>query len=294
MTEGNPLLASKLEVIEEFGRRIGEGLRARCEGAVETGSATLLVTTAAGIAKSAEEGALLARTKWNLEDGEHEGCLLWIGGWDILLGESRPRAQELSADEIAMMDQSLRLILEEEGEGGAPIEWSSLEGIAGAELARRLDFLGASPQMETVQIKLGAGDQEIRFLFIAGSRIGEHSHRGGSAASIQQTGVPGSESYAGEESRAWDETLGLSNLQHLMDVKIPLRIRLGSARMNLEEILRITPGSILELDRREDEPLEVLANGRVIARGQVVVVDERFGLKITEIGAPSERHRETR
>ena len=52
-----------------------------------------------------------------------------------------------------------------------------------------------------------------------------------------------------------------------------------------------SPGAILELDRREEEPFDVLANGRVIARGEVVVVDERFGLRITEIGSSSERLR---
>ncbi|MBZ0268111.1 FliM/FliN family flagellar motor switch protein, partial [bacterium] len=53
--------------------------------------------------------------------------------------------------------------------------------------------------------------------------------------------------------------------------------------------LALTPGAVLELDRREDEPLELLANGQVVGRGAVVVVDERFGLRITEIGSPEER-----
>ena len=85
----------------------------------------------------------------------------------------------------------------------------------------------------------------------------------------------------------------LLNLQHLLDVRLPLTIRLGSTRMPLEELLALTPGAILELDRQEDEPLELLANGQVVGRGEVVVVDERFGLRITEIGSPEDRARAT-
>jgi flagellar motor switch protein FliN/FliY len=78
-------------------------------------------------------------------------------------------------------------------------------------------------------------------------------------------------------------------LRPILDVKIPLRIRLGSARMNLNDALRVAPGIILELDRNADEPLEVLANGRVIARGEVVSVDGGHGLRITEVGSSSDR-----
>ena len=66
-------------------------------------------------------------------------------------------------------------------------------------------------------------------------------------------------------------------------------IRLGSTRMALEDVLRLAPGAVVELDRNEGEPLEVLANGRVIARGEVVVVEERFGLRLTEIGSTEDR-----
>jgi flagellar motor switch protein FliN/FliY len=61
--------------------------------------------------------------------------------------------------------------------------------------------------------------------------------------------------------------------------------------MSLDDVLRLTQGSLVELDQREDEPLDVLANGRVVARGEVVVVDERFGLRITEIGTTEDRAR---
>jgi flagellar motor switch protein FliN len=185
-----------------------------------------------------------------------------------------------------MLDQSMRLILEEEGEGPPPVDWDSLAGISPAQLPAELDFVGQQ-EFESVQIRIGAGEKELRFLFIAAES--------GQALPLRQeaelTAQPSAARMAEFSPRpsAPQSSSDWGNLRHLLDVKIPLRIRLGTTRMNLEDILRIAPGTILELDRREDEPLEVLANGRVIARGEVVVVDERFGLKITEIGSSSDR-----
>ncbi|GJM45285.1 MAG: hypothetical protein DHS20C21_21270 [Gemmatimonadota bacterium] len=97
----------------------------------------------------------------------------------------------------------------------------------------------------------------------------------------------------GDDARGGIPGSQMKNLEYLLDVKLPLTIRLGATRIQLDELLKLTPGAILELDRREEEPLEVLANGQVVARGEVVVVDERFGLRITEIGSSEERVRAT-
>jgi flagellar motor switch protein FliN/FliY len=75
----------------------------------------------------------------------------------------------------------------------------------------------------------------------------------------------------------------------ILDLPLSLQIRLGTTQMALDELLHLIPGSVIELQQREEEPLEVLANGRVVARGEVVVVDERFGVRITEIVASRER-----
>ncbi|HET9886441.1 MAG TPA: flagellar motor switch protein FliN, partial [bacterium] len=248
-------------------------------------------------ARQAQYGALVAPTRWLLADGERAGCILWIGGWELLLGGDPKYATQYSASEIAMLDQSLRLILEEGGEGALALNWASLEAAHGTDLAARLDALGNSGEFETVQIKIGVAEREIRFVFVAAASQAART------ASAPQAGRAAPAAAAARESRAArpsspaaariaaeaSDSGDFNNLRHLLDVKIPLRIRLGSTRMNLEDVLRISPGAILELDRREDEPLEVLANGRVIARGEVVVVDERFGLRITEIGSSSDR-----
>jgi flagellar motor switch protein FliN/FliY len=200
----------------------------------------------------------------------------------------------LTTEDVAALDQSLRLMIEEGGEGPVPLEWTSLEGIEGAKIPQALATLGIGGELDAVQLRAGIGEQEIRFLFLAaesaGAGVGAADWPGAGVASAG--GAPArSPAEPGAAGPAHDSSSELRNLELLLDVKIPLQIRLGSTRMKLEEVLRIAPGAILELDRTEEEPLEVLANGRVIARGQVVVVDERFGLRITEIGSSSERLR---
>ena len=81
------------------------------------------------------------------------------------------------------------------------------------------------------------------------------------------------------------------NLELLMDFSLTLSVHLGKGRKNLQEARRISPGAVLELDRFISEPLDILINNKLIAKGEVVVVDESFGIKITQIINPIERIR---
>ena len=75
-------------------------------------------------------------------------------------------------------------------------------------------------------------------------------------------------------------------LDMLHDVEMEVSAELGRTRMAVRELLSLTPGAIVELDRAAGSPADLLVNGRLIARGEVVVVDENFGIRITEIVAP--------
>jgi flagellar motor switch protein FliN len=75
-------------------------------------------------------------------------------------------------------------------------------------------------------------------------------------------------------------------LDMLHDVEMEVSAELGRTRMSVRELLSLTPGAIIELDRAAGSPADLLVNGRLIARGEVVVVDENFGIRITEIVAP--------
>lgn len=69
----------------------------------------------------------------------------------------------------------------------------------------------------------------------------------------------------------------------LLDVQLELSVELGRASIPVKEVLQLGPGSVVELNKLGGEPVDVLVNGRPIARGEVVVVDENFGVRVTEI-----------
>ncbi len=78
-------------------------------------------------------------------------------------------------------------------------------------------------------------------------------------------------------------------LDGLLDVPLQVSVELGRVERQIADLLALVPGAVLELDRLAGDPLDVLVNGRRIARAEVVVVDERFAIRITEILTPSER-----
>jgi len=76
---------------------------------------------------------------------------------------------------------------------------------------------------------------------------------------------------------------GGADLTRLTDVTVELTVEVGRTRMSLGETMSLGQGSVVTLDRLADKPVDLLVNGRPIARGEVVVIDEQFGLRITEV-----------
>jgi len=81
------------------------------------------------------------------------------------------------------------------------------------------------------------------------------------------------------------------NIELLMDVDLPISIELGRTKMSIADILAMGPGSVVELNKLAGEPVDLLVNQKVVARGEVVVIDENFGLRITQLMTPEERLR---
>jgi flagellar motor switch protein FliN/FliY len=79
------------------------------------------------------------------------------------------------------------------------------------------------------------------------------------------------------------------NLDLILDIPVTVSIELGRTRLVVEDILRLGQGSVVELDKLAGEPLEVLVQGRPIGKGEVVVVNEKFGIRLTDIISPAER-----
>lgn len=97
---------------------------------------------------------------------------------------------------------------------------------------------------------------------------------------------PGSKDAAGTDKPAID----LLNLKLVMDVELNVSLRFGQRQLPLREVLELASGSVIELDRQVDDPVELLLDGKVIARGEAVIVDGNYGLRVTEIPQPMASH----
>ena len=82
---------------------------------------------------------------------------------------------------------------------------------------------------------------------------------------------------------------GGMNLNLILDVMVTLSLEVGRVQMPVRELLQLAPGAIVELNRLATEPLDVLVNGVRIARGELVVVDDKFGIRLTDVVSPAER-----
>ncbi|MDN3518288.1 flagellar motor switch protein FliN [Aquisalimonas lutea] len=79
------------------------------------------------------------------------------------------------------------------------------------------------------------------------------------------------------------------NLDVILDIPVTLAMEIGRTKISIRHLLQLNQGSVVELDRLAGEPLDVLVNGTLIAHGEVVVVNERFGIRLTDVISPQER-----
>jgi flagellar motor switch protein FliN/FliY len=98
------------------------------------------------------------------------------------------------------------------------------------------------------------------------------------------------------EAAAFDELTpenggGEVNLDAILDVPVTISMEIGRTRIAIRNLLQLNQGSVVELDRLAGEPMDVLVNGTLIAQGEVVVVNEKFGLRLTDIISPADRIR---
>jgi len=84
------------------------------------------------------------------------------------------------------------------------------------------------------------------------------------------------------------------NLETILDVPVTLSMEVGRSRIPIRNLLQLNQGSVVELERAAGEPLDVYVNGTLIAHGEVVVVNEKFGIRLTDVISPAERIRKLR
>ena len=97
--------------------------------------------------------------------------------------------------------------------------------------------------------------------------------------------------FGGSGSTGGGSSGGTGDLNLILDIPVQLTVELGRTRIPIKHILQLAQGSVVELEALAGEPMDVLVNGFLIAQGEVVVVNDKFGVRLTDIVTPSERLR---
>jgi len=133
------------------------------------------------------------------------------------------------------------------------------------------------------------GELNSLFMFIMDEKL-KNVLAGESAEAATESFAPsmtgGDDSYAPDVKLSGEE---MNNISLIMDVKLPVRVRIGKKKMLLKDVLNMDIGSVIELNQLANDPLEILVDNHVIAQGEVVIVDGNFGVQITSIGSKRER-----
>ncbi len=82
---------------------------------------------------------------------------------------------------------------------------------------------------------------------------------------------------------------GMQNIDIVLDIPVTLSMELGRTRISIRDLLKLKSGSVVELPKMADEPMDVLVNGTLVARGEAVVVEDKFGIRLTDVVSPMER-----
>jgi flagellar motor switch protein FliN/FliY len=187
---------------------------------------------------------------------------------------------ELSADDREALDELLRQVV-----GIAATR--SETNLGKLELA----FIGPSTTAqdgEHFPFSAAAGSETLQLQICIGKDLGESLASAASEskdAEVSAVALP-SVTPPGALTQA---AIRDGNLELLWDVALSLTLRFGQRELLLKEILELSPGAVIELDRQVDEPVDLLLDRKVIARGEVVIVDGNYGLRITEVASAAEK-----
>jgi flagellar motor switch protein FliN/FliY len=121
---------------------------------------------------------------------------------------------------------------------------------------------------------------------------GDPAAAAASASAPATPGAPaagGGGSPAAPSAPANSERHAVHSLDFILDIPLKVTVELGRTRLAIREILQLAQGSVVELSKFAGEPLEVLVNDKLVARGEVVVVNEKFGIRLTDVISPVER-----
>ena len=226
---------------------------------------------------------------------------------DLMLGGEGAAAEELVGDSKDALAETFNQVM-----GSAN---QTLSDLAGETFAiSNVEILAAAPEAAAFQEHMGQGTfQDIALATTQDSLqttihllfpdlllqqlkrklgFGDPQAQAPAPAPAAQAPVPAAAAAPARQAPvASGPAMDTGNLDLLLDIQLPVVVRMGQTEMQMGELLKLTPGSILELNRSADAPVELLVNGKLIAKGEVVVVDGNFAFRITEIDTRAARNR---
>jgi flagellar motor switch protein FliN/FliY len=150
--------------------------------------------------------------------------------------------------------------------------------VAEAEVPAELG--AASDRLSVARAHVRAdGGLEVDLLLLTGEGLAQEIASAGGASSAGGLNAAGLNVASGDNAR----------LDLILDVTLPVTVELGRARMQIQEVLKLVPGSVIELEKLAGDPVDLYINDRPIAKGEVVIIDENFGIRLTSIVTATER-----
>ena len=212
---------------------------------------------------------------------------------DMMMGEEESSREEVTEDDLDAAKEIVSNIF-----GAIGNALSAQKELAVLSFA--VDSVESVPEGEEVSLEdfskmfvynFSMGSLKSLLMFIVDEDL-NNSINGVNTASADDTsfasvGSPASAESFEEHVSLNDEELG--NISLIMDVKLPVKVRIGKKKMLLKDVLNMDIGSVIELNQLANDPLEILVDDHVIAEGEVVIVDGNFGVQITTIGTKRER-----
>ena len=127
-----------------------------------------------------------------------------------------------------------------------------------------------------------------------GAALAEQAASEAAASPAQEAASSSQEDYVKAdfqnlEDESSGDSLADSNLDMILDIPVTVAVEIGRSKVTINNLLKLNQGSVVELDRLAGEPMDVNVNGTLIAHGEVVVVNEKFGIRLTDIISPAER-----
>lgn len=213
---------------------------------------------------------------------------------DMMLGGEGVEKEEMDDDDLDATKEILSNILGSfstalGGQKSMPKLSFNVDDIRYIESTGSIDFSGLV-KLFVFDLSIQSTTDHIAFAIDGGL----NSLLGGKSPIVQESFSEQASSTSTAQSNTPSAISALSseemrNIELIKDVKLPIRVRIGSKKMLLKDVLSMDIGSVIELDQLANDPLEILVGDKVIALGEVVIIDGNFGVQISDIGSKRER-----